>query len=155
MTAQAPLFPLDPAVAPAPAILPPGKPGLYTIGYGGRLSNANLLSLLVQQGVTILADVRLSPSSRIPGFTRPALARACNAYNMRYVWIEALGNLNYKSTGTRLKDPRRGLAELKALIEQGTVALLCACRKHDDCHRAVIAEKVKKQVPGLAVVPLP
>ncbi|MDG4769766.1 DUF488 domain-containing protein [Solwaraspora sp. WMMD792] len=57
--------------------------GLIGIGYEGR-SVDGLIAELRAAGVSRLVDVRLTPISRKPGFSKSALAKALNAAGIAY-----------------------------------------------------------------------
>ncbi|HEX3811727.1 MAG TPA: DUF488 domain-containing protein [Mycobacteriales bacterium] len=51
---------------------------LVSLGYEGRGIDV-LVSQLVEESVTVLVDVRLTPLSRKPGFSKRRLAEALSA----------------------------------------------------------------------------
>lgn len=107
---------------PAPA--PPVR--LYTVGYA-RLAPARLDALL-DELCARLVDVRVKPWSRIPGWSRPDLARR---YGERYLWRgDLLGGLG------RTTWPE-GIAWLAAA--SGPLVLLCKEDSPLQCHRHGIA----------------
>jgi uncharacterized protein (DUF488 family) len=56
-------------------------PRLCTIGYEGR-SLEDYLNVLLQEGVTLLCDVRRNPLSRKYGFSKSTLSRCCEEVGM-------------------------------------------------------------------------
>ena|SRR5256885_2081267 len=141
--------------------------GLVSIGYGGRRPS-DLLQLLLQEGVHVLVDVRLSPRTRIPGFSGSALANALRAAGIEYRHEPQLGNpvenqepLRSGSSAARSTFQRllesEGRGALHALtIEAAShrVAVLCAERDSNRCHRQVIVESVTGLNPAVAVTTL-
>ena len=138
---------------------------LVTVGYEGR-SAAELVAALAEAGVTVLADVRLTPSSRKPGLSRRALAAALAAAGIEYLHLPALGNPRDNREPFRRGDPgsrarfqellaappaRAALAELESRIPGERVALLCFERDADRCHRQLVSEQLLGRDPGLAV----
>lgn len=106
---------------------------LYTFGYGVRHTTA-VLALLPG----LIMDVRLSPRSRIPGWNKFELERALGD---RYMHVEELGNVLFKTNGVRLKDDAKGFEILLAELERGPVTILCGCGDVRGCHRLVIANR--------------
>lgn len=122
---------------------------LYTYGYGrGRVED---LEALAARGVLIV-DTRLQPRSRNPPWNRgPLTARLGDAY----AWRPDLGNVHYRGDGPIvIQDLERGLAHLRADLEQRPVVLLCVCADVGRCHRKVIAEAAAARWPRLRVVHL-
>ena len=66
-------------------------PALFTIGYERR-SPDELVRVLGDAGVTLLADVRELPNSRRRGFSKNALAAALGEAGILYAHERALGN---------------------------------------------------------------
>lgn len=85
-------LPLEPeALARIAAARPRRQPaGLATIGYEGR-SLEGYLNALLQDGVTLLCDVRRNPLSRKYGFSKNTLSRACEGVGLRYEHLPELG----------------------------------------------------------------
>ena len=66
------------------------KPGIVTIGYEGRTLEA-YLNILLEDGVSLLCDVRRNALSRKYGFSKSTLARGCEGVGVRYEHIPELG----------------------------------------------------------------
>ncbi|NUO53087.1 MAG: DUF488 family protein [Polyangiaceae bacterium] len=130
---------------------------LYTVGHSTRTFE-ELLALLQTFGVSTVVDIRTVPRSRHnPQFERDALRRALRRHHLRYVHLPALGGLRHArrdspNTGWRNTSFRgyadymltdefeSGLAELRGLAADGTVALLCAEAVPWRCHRSLVAD---------------
>ena len=125
---------------------------LLTIGYSGW-PIYRMMESLQKNEVTVLADIRYSPSSRNPLYRKEKLAEITTGYGLRYVHIDALGNLNYAKGGpTLLKDSVVGVNEVLALIDAGEqVALMCACNNWRNCHRREAAQEIKVHAPSLDI----
>ena len=67
------------------------------IGYEG-LSVDQLVARLQADGIEVLVDVRMTPLSRKPGFSKRALSEALSAAGIRYVHDRRLGNPNSTPT---------------------------------------------------------
>ena len=121
---------------------------LYTIGHSNHPIE-RFIGLLQGQGVTVLADVRSIPQSRFaPQFRQAALKAALNKAGIGYVWLgEGLGGKPRDKTLWRdgvpdfqriAKSPafQVGLSQLRTLMAEAKVAIMCAERAPQDCHRA-------------------
>ena len=62
-----------------------------SIGYEGKTVD-DLVAQLLEQGVPVLVDVRLTPPSRKPGLSKTKLSEALAAVGIGYVHHRALGN---------------------------------------------------------------
>jgi len=133
--------------------------GLIGIGYEGR-SVDGLIAELRAAGVSRLVDVRLTPISRKPGFSKSALAKALNAAGIAYEHRRELGNP--KSNRAGFAGPPEALAQARAafagLLDEPDaaacldglaatgrierVAVLCFEADGHRCHRQVILRRV-------------
>lgn len=113
---------------------------VFTFGYQGH-QPAELAAL--PQDV-VICDVRYSPASRNPDWSRKRLSALLKD---RYRWLPAFGNINYKNGGpVRLAAPDEGVATVKELIAQGrTVVLMCVCKDLQHCHRRHAAEIIARE----------
>lgn len=131
---------------------------VYTVGHGAR-PVAELIDLLKSQGIARLVDVRAYPVSRRHAqFERAHLEAALQKAGIGYEWQgEALGGFRRPRTGSPhvgLKEPAfRGFADhmqtevfqaaiaaVLSLAEQAPLALMCAERAPQRCHRSLIAD---------------
>lgn len=128
---------------------------LFTIGYQGRTLES-YLSVLIQQGVTILCDVRKNAISRKYGFSKRTLARACEGVGIRYEHLPELGIESRQRKGLKTPSefmalfssyersilPKQGAAldRIRAWLRAGdSVALTCFEREAGQCHRHCVA----------------
>lgn len=132
------------------------RPRIFTIGYEGADILA-LITALRSAGVARVVDVRHSPYSRRPEFSKDELQAALGEYGIAYTHIEALGNppagreaaraghiASYKSVYTAHLESakgRKGLATLMELAAQEPVCMLCLEKSAGHCHRGMVAEK--------------
>ncbi|WP_326554875.1 DUF488 domain-containing protein [Micromonospora sp. NBC_01813] len=141
--------------------------GLIGIGYEGR-SIDGLLAELQATGVSRLVDVRLTPISRKPGFSKSALARALTAAGIAYEHRRELGNP--KSNRPGFAGPPEALAQARAtyaeLLDEPTAAaclrglatalsseraaLLCFEADEQRCHRHVVLQRIDELVSASA-----
>lgn len=130
---------------------------LYTIGHSTRTFE-ELVALLQAFGVSILADIRTIPRSRHnPQFNGAALGWALRSRHLRYVHLAELGglrrvrrdspNAGWRNASFRgfadymlTDDFDAGLAKLRGLTTEGTVALMCAEAVPWRCHRSLVAD---------------
>lgn len=121
---------------------------IYTIGYSGW--KPEQLAAKVEELGALLVDVRFSPRSRVPQWTKKSLCELVGAEN--YVHCKNLGNENYKSGGPiKLLNPDAAIASLRDV--QRPLILLCGCKDHTICHRADAAT-VLAEAFGVAVTHL-
>ena len=134
-------------------------PGLTTIGYEGKSIEA-YLNLLLQDGISLLCDVRRNPISRKFGFSKRVLASGCSRVGIRYEHIPQLGidsskrqNLGSQDDYNKLLSsylseqlPKRKteLSLISSWIESGErVALTCYEADVRQCHRGCIASIIQ------------
>ncbi len=142
---------------------PEGRSGsitLFTIGYQGR-SIEDYLDMLSRAHATLLCDVRRNAISRKRGFSKSALAIACEQLGIRY---EHLPDLGIGAERRRLAQTARGrqlllaeyrrddLAQRPASVEKivrwatsgERVAVTCFERDPRSCHRSLVAAEVER-----------
>lgn len=141
-------------------------PGLVSVGYEGRTA-ADLLAVLLEQNVDVVADVRLTPMSRKPGLSKTKLREALAAAGVDYVHLKALGNpkenrepfwtgavaagvIRFRELMTA-PEPLASLEDLTELARTRRVAVLCFERDHDRCHRQVVTDEVAARSVGTSV----
>jgi uncharacterized protein (DUF488 family) len=130
---------------------------IFTIGYSNR-TLADLMGLLREAGVQIVADVRSSPNSRqSPDFNQKHLAERLPKLGITYHHLKDLGgqgrealerspNLGLSKTWQGYADYmlsdefERSFRRLQALVTIGPVALLCAEADWSRCHRRLLAD---------------
>lgn len=139
---------------------------VFTIGYEKR-SGDELIALLLDAGVELLADVREKPMSRKPDFRGSSLRARCQEANLGYQHIPELGSTenqrkmlrethDIKTFQRRFRTyAKRYLDEpidrLTEVVKTKSVALLCYERSHDDCHRSAVADFVADRI-GAGIV---
>jgi uncharacterized protein (DUF488 family) len=135
------------------------------IGYQG-LSLESFVERLLGDGIAVIADVRLTPLSRKPGFSKRALAQALDTVGIRYVHLRELGNPKWNRAGfggdeAELRaakrtyrdglasaDAQRALADLRGLAGTEPVGVLCFEADEDRCHRSVVLEVIRTRPDG-------
>jgi uncharacterized protein (DUF488 family) len=134
---------------------------IWTIGHSTR-TNDEFISLLEENKIKLLVDVRAFPSSkRYPQFNKDTLAESLNAHGIRYEHFPALGGkrkskANSGNTAWR-NASFRGYADymeteqfqkgierlLDVATESGATAIMCAEAVWWRCHRSLIADYLK------------
>jgi uncharacterized protein (DUF488 family) len=130
---------------------------VYTIGHSTRTKD-ELLALLEEAGVRLVADVRAFPSSRRnPQFNRAALTQWLPVAGIDYLHLPGLGGRRTPVPGSpnggwresafqgyadhmRSEEFRTALAELEAAARQRPAAIMCAEALWWRCHRRLIAD---------------
>jgi uncharacterized protein (DUF488 family) len=132
----------------------------FTIGHSTR-SVDEFVGLLTEAGADAIADVRTVPRSRTnPQFNFDAFPPALAARAIAYRHFAALGGLRSRARGAAASpnpfwknasfrnyadyamtpEFRDGLAELRALGDRRTCAIMCAEAVWWRCHRRIIAD---------------
>jgi uncharacterized protein (DUF488 family) len=132
---------------------------LFTIGYQGTTIDTFIASLLANN-INCVLDVRALPLSRKPGFSKTELARRLNLAEIQYVHFAELGTPkairgNLKTTrdySTFFRVMEAYLAKQKDTIETAysyvikhKCCLMCFEHLADECHRKIIAAKIKER----------
>jgi uncharacterized protein (DUF488 family) len=130
---------------------------LFTVGYEGTTVD-EFVAHLRSKNIDCVVDVREVPFSRKPGFSKTRLARRLSRAKIRYVHLRELGAPKYfrdalKSTGDYsgfFKRMDKHLARKKDAIEEAyhyvvntRCCLMCFEHSADECHRKVVARKIR------------
>lgn len=140
---------------------------VYTIGYEGTDID-RFVATLSTVGVTMLADVRAIAVSRKKGFSKKSLRERLEAEGIAYVHLVELGDPKQgrdAARAGRYSEFRRiysahlntleAVGMLKVLddmVRLDVVCLLCFERDPANCHRRLIADRLKAR--GLEVFDL-
>lgn len=132
---------------------------LFTIGYEGWDLPA-FLDHLRATGIECILDVRESPFSRKPGFSKGPLSRALESRGIRYVHLKELGTprplrQQVKSDGDYgrffqkmekyLASQQGGIERAYDCVGRMTCCLLCYEKSSDMCHRRIVAYLICKR----------
>ncbi len=136
------------------------QPTILTIGHSTRPLE-ELLGLLRENGVEILADVRRYPASRrYPQFNREALEQSLPESGIGYAWLPELGgrrtprrdsrNTAWRNAGFRgyadymeTEPFQLAIAQLLQQAQERRTAIMCAEQAWQQCHRGLISDFVK------------
>ncbi len=142
---------------------------LYTIG-SGKKSARDFFTLLRQNGVRRLIDIRLNNTSQLAGYTKkPDLEYLLGAIaGIDYLHLtdfapteslmdgyktKKIGWPEYESEYARLLEERQALHKIDpALFDDA--CLLCSEPAATRCHRRLLAERLAALIPGLKIVHL-
>ena len=143
-------------------------PQIWTIGHSTRKIDI-FISLLEENGIKLLADVRQFPGSkRYPQFNQDALADSLGKAEIRYQHFPELGgrrkprpdspNIAWRNASFRgyadymeTEEFRKGVERLLDLANKvGPTAIMCAEAVWWRCHRALISDFLK--VRGIEVI---
>ncbi len=126
---------------------------VFTVGYEGRTLD-EFLTMVRENHIQRIVDVRELPLSRKKGFSRGQLQRALEDRGVAYLPMRELGSprhvrQEYKSGGdfgefsrkyrTHLDSQRPSLVALRALSSEMSSAILCYERDWKTCHRSMLA----------------
>lgn len=140
----------------------PQSPPIFTIGYEKR-SIGDVIWLLQSRGVGRVIDVRLTPWSRRPEFSKKRLCSALEAAGIAYEHMGGLGNpppiRDIYLAGDAEAGHRRfrehlnngasaAVDDLMHVVDEQSVALLCLERDPHPCHRSVVAAVTAERLPG-------
>ena len=130
---------------------------VFTIGYEG-LDMDTFLSLLKENYIETVVDVREMPLSRKPGFSKKSLEITLKYLGgMDYVHMPALGcprrvRERYRRDGdwqrytadfmAYLETQDEAIAELSEMVSSSSCALLCYEADANFCHRSMVADAV-------------
>jgi uncharacterized protein (DUF488 family) len=136
---------------------------VWTIGQSTREIDV-FISLLEENGIKLLADVRSWPGSkRYPQFDKEALTKSLNAHGIRYQHFPELGgrrkpkpdsrnsvwrNASFRGYADHMETEefRKGVERLLVLAcEAGPAAIMCAEAVWWRCHRSLISDYLKSR----------
>lgn len=143
---------------------------IYTIGYEG-LDIQRFLKGLNYFDVSVLVDVREQTNSRKKDFSKMALKKKLESNGIKYIHLDKVGTP--KDLRSELKKTgdyetffekyrcylRRNISEINIIIDllenNKKLALMCFEKRHDKCHRKIIAEEIKMlRGNGLEIKPI-
>jgi uncharacterized protein (DUF488 family) len=135
---------------------------IQTIGHSTR-SSEELIALLDEHGIRLLADVRRYPGSkRYPHFSSEAMARWLPEHGLAYVHMPELGgrrkpradspntawrNEQFRAYADYMASDefRDAMDKLSAFAEKQSAAIMCAEAVPWRCHRNLIADELTRR----------
>jgi len=136
---------------------------LMTVGYEG-LTIEQFFSLLCENNVETLVDVRELPLSRKPGFSKTKLQELSEKHGIHYIHIRQLGSpRTIRHDYREHKDWRKfsslfshylsrqdeALENLEQRIMTERCCLLCFEADHSVCHRSIVADKMSRDMDSV------
>ncbi len=131
---------------------------LFTVGYEGQ-SLKTFISTLNANSVSYLIDVREIPLSRKKGFSKTALRENLTQNNIQYIHLRDLGSpkqarQQLKETGNyevffdvmdqHLSQVQDSLKTAHHYVAKSTCCLMCFEKEAQNCHRSMVAHKIKE-----------
>jgi len=137
---------------------------IYSVGYEG-LTVAGLVERLQQNRIEEVVDVRASPYSRRPGFSKKRLAGSLAAAGIAYRHEPLLGNAfrdldDFAAAMALMRDhlaagdPAEAVDRLVALAADRRIAVLCLEADQRRCHRQIVLDAALSRAPDLDILPL-
>lgn len=133
------------------------------LGYEGCAIDDFIADLRMRE-ITVLADVRLTPVSRKPGFSKRALAQRLVDAGVQYLHLPELGNPKANRAGfagdqdawrsararyEQLLDTsdkaHSAIRDLASLAHTDNVALLCFEADQRRCHRDILISRLERE----------
>ena len=134
---------------------------VVSVGYERR-SVHELVEILAGHRVGKLLDVREAPISRRKGFSKTALASLLEDVGIEYLHLRLAGNPYHREKqnierclrryARYLVDNPEVVETFAAELSRKPVAVLCYERQHDNCHRSVLLEAVKRSGHRINVI---
>lgn len=130
---------------------------LFTAGYEGTTIHT-FIATLQTNNVDCVLDVRAIAFSRKPGFSKSELSRNLENVNIRYVHLPDLGTPRpirekLKSTGdyadffetmdAHLAGKQDAIEFAYEYVNRHICCLMCFEHRADECHRKIVAGKIK------------
>jgi len=131
---------------------------LFTIGYEGMALDA-FVARLKNFAIDCLIDVREIPISRKRGFSKSGLVQRLGRENIHYVHFRELGspkpirqklkiNRDYstffKKMNKYLTNKKDALEKVYSYVIDNTCCLMCFEHVAEQCHRKIVARKIKE-----------
>jgi uncharacterized protein (DUF488 family) len=140
----------------------PELTGLVGVGYQGCEIDS-FVAALINDGVTRVVDVRLTPISRKPGFSKTKLAHALSEAGIGYEHRPELGNPRHNRAGfagspsqlgvardtfaalLRRPEAEHALDAVAQVAQRERVAVLCFEVEQRLCHRDVVLAEIARR----------
>jgi len=138
------------------------RSAIWTIGHSTRDFN-DLVHLLKENDIELLADVRSFPGSRkFPRFNKESLEKSLPENGIEYIHLKQLGGRRKVKSDSRntvwrhqafrgyadymeTEDFRKGIDELTHLAEYKRTAIMCSEAVWWRCHRSMISDYLKSR----------
>ena len=132
---------------------------LYTFGYEGQ-SVESFISTLKEHAIECLLDVREMPLSRKKGFSKTALRNHLERNHIKYIHLRDLGSpkelrnqlketgnypLFFEAMEDHLSEAEGSIEEAYQYVIENVSCLLCFEKYPEQCHRSLVAQKIKER----------
>ncbi len=123
---------------------------VYTIGYAG-IQLPKFIDVLLQNGVTMLIDVRSMPRSRyFPNYNNYSLAKELAKFNIRYEHWQEFGARQLDCKYTTIANSEPFQKELERIRNSNeTICLMCAEIDPINCHRFILVGRYLDNVTNI------
>ncbi|MCS4541176.1 MAG: DUF488 domain-containing protein [Euryarchaeota archaeon] len=123
----------------------------WTIGHSNR-SLEDFLSLLEENSIKILVDIRRFPTSRWPHFKKENLEASLKKIRIKYVYLgQELGG--YRTGGyekyMKTKEFKKGVEKLLLLAKEKRACIMCAEQYYKICHRNYLSKFLHRKGVGI------
>ncbi|MCJ7729872.1 MAG: DUF488 domain-containing protein [Sedimentisphaerales bacterium] len=130
---------------------------LFTAGYEGTTIHT-FITILQNNNVDCVLDVRAVPFSRKPGFSKAELSRNLESANIRYVHLPDLGTPKpireklkstadyadfFETMDAHLAGKQDAIESAYRYVSEHTCCLMCFEHLAEQCHRNIVANKIK------------
>lgn len=141
-------------------------PNFFTVGYQGETADS-FFNKLHHHKIKLLIDIRQNPFSFKKGFSRAQLQLLSRQNGISYIHIKELGTpiplRNYlKDTGNYpefferysnfLTEYEDLVEDLVSLSDQTRICIVCFEKTHTECHRQIVANRVRQLSGNMIVV---
>ena len=131
---------------------------LFTVGYQGTEIDS-FIAHIKKHAINCLIDVREVPLSRKPGFSKASLVGHLESNDIRYIHLKELGSPkilreklkidnDYETFFLRMEehlaDKQDAIENAYSYATNNTCCLMCYEHLADNCHRKVVADKIKE-----------
>lgn len=132
-------------------------PELFTMGYEGTTIDSFIGSLQANN-INCILDVRALPLSRKPGFSKTQLAGRLERVQIDYIHMRELGTPKdirdklkltrdyvtfFEKMETYLAGKKEAILQAYDHVSNARCCLMCFERLADQCHRKLVAEKIR------------
>jgi uncharacterized protein (DUF488 family) len=123
---------------------------LYLIGYGNQIPDQLFERLEQVVDTALIVDIRARRQSWAWSWSGPQVEFIVKKRGHDYIWLHQLGNLN-RNGQVRLANEAVGMMALESQIRTSSlpIVLLCAERLGTDCHRSVVADKLRDRLKAV------
>ena len=130
---------------------------LFTVGYEGTTIDTFIADLLANN-IDCILDVRALAFSRKPGFSKTRLAQRLKRADIQYIHLAELGTPKdmreklkstydyssfFKKMATYLATKKDAIEVAYNHVTNSTCCLMCFERLAAQCHRKIVARKIK------------